>query len=437
MKESDTVNEDAEYDVIIAGASVSGCAAAMLLARQGARVALVERRTDMAAYKVLCTHYLQPCAVPVLEELGLTGELEKAGAVRTGPRWYTRWGWTEARPGPGARPLPYAYNIRRSTLDPLLRARAAATPGVDLLLGHTVAGLISEGGRTAGVRVGTAVGERTLRARLVVGADGKDSTVAALSALPVRRHGNARFIYLAHFRNLPLKDAMTYAWYLEPDQVFAMPSDDDVTVVVLLLGKEKLAAFREDLEGSFMAYARSLPGLEDIDGAERITKVTGTVNYPLHTRRPTAAGLALIGDAALTTDPLWGVGCGFALQSAQWLAHAVGPVAPRPAAVDRALGDYRRRHRRGLRGHHFMSVDYARGRRFNVFERLMFCAAVHDPHIARHLHLFASRLIGPAKLMSPAPMLRAVLAVLRHRHRSRQAAAATPPSGLAWSGSER
>jgi 2-polyprenyl-6-methoxyphenol hydroxylase-like FAD-dependent oxidoreductase len=409
------MNDNAEYDVVISGASVAGCAAAVLLARRGARVALLERRTEATAHKALCTHYLQPCAYPVLDELGLVPALEQAGAVRNEARWWTRWGWIEPRPQPGEGPLPYAYNIRRSTLDPLMRNHAADTPGVDLLLGHTVTGLISADGRTTGVVARTADGERRLHAKLVVGADGKDSAIAKLAGIATKTHENARFSYFAHFRNLPLKDGITHSWFLEPDVAYAMPNDDGVTVIAVIPDKKKLPAFREDLEGSYLNFIRDLPGAPPIDQAERVTKITGTINYPLHSRRPTAPGIALIGDAAITSDPLWGVGCGWALQSARWLARAVGAAATGHGDVDRSLEAYRRRHRQGLNGHQFLAADYATGRPFNPFERLMFSAAARDPEVARHMHLFASRLIGPAKFLSPGALAKALLVNARHR----------------------
>lgn len=91
-----------DYDVVISGAGLAGSAAAILLARRGVRVALLERRSDPEAYKVLCTHSLTANAYPVLDELGLVPALEKAGAVRNDARWYTRWGWIEPRAAPGA-----------------------------------------------------------------------------------------------------------------------------------------------------------------------------------------------------------------------------------------------------------------------------------------------------------------------------------------------
>ncbi|GAA3081217.1 NAD(P)/FAD-dependent oxidoreductase [Streptomyces roseofulvus] len=414
---------DGTYDVVISGASLAGSAAAILLARRGARVALLERRSDPDAYKVLCTHALTACAHPVLDELGLLPDLEKAGAVRNEARWYTRWGWIEPRAAPGGPALPYAYNVRRSTLDPLIRSHAARTPGVDLLLGHKVTGLLRDADRATGVRVTGPGGARELRARLVVGADGKDSAVAGLAGIRERRYENGRFGYLAHFRDLPLPGGIGQAWFLEPDMAYSFPNDDGVTVLAVLPDKKHLPAFREDLEGSFHAFVRALPEAPAIDSARRVSKFVGTVDYPLITRDPTAPGIALVGDAALTGDPLWGVGCGWALQTAQWLADAVAPAVTGRGDLDRALAAYGRTHRRRLRPHQQLAVDYARSRPFNPGERLMFSAAARDAAAARHMYLFASRLIGPLGFLSPHSVARAAAVNLRHWLRKPEPAA--------------
>ncbi|KJK46930.1 NAD(P)/FAD-dependent oxidoreductase [Streptomyces sp. NRRL F-4428] len=415
--------DESEYDVVVCGASLAGSAAAILLARRGVRVALLERRSDPQAYKVLCTHSITANAYPVLDELGLVPAIEKAGAVRNEVRWYTRWGWIEPRAAPGGPELPYAYNIRRSTLDPMLRSLAGRTPGVDLLLGHHVTGLVREAGRTVGVRVKEPQGEREIRARLVVGADGKDSAVAKYAGVPGRRYENGRFGYFAHFRDLPLPGGLGHTWFLDPDMAYGFPNEDGVTVIAVLPGKQRLPAFRDDLEGSFLAAVRALPEAPPIDSAERITKITGTVDHPLHTRKPTAPGVALIGDAALTGDPLWGVGCGWALESAQWLAEAVASAATGRGDLDGSLVAYERRHRRSLRGHQYLAADFARARPFNPMERLMFSAAARDASLARHMHLFGSRLIGPARFLNPAAVARAATVNIKHRR-----AAARPPA---------
>lgn len=405
-----------DYDVVISGSGLAGSAAAILLARRGVRVALLERRSDPEAYKVLCTHSITANAYPVLDELGLVPVLEEAGAVRNDARWHTRWGWIEPNAPSDGPELPHGYNVRRSTLDPLIRSRAVETPGVDLLLGHRVTGLVREAGRTVGVRASTPQGEREIRARLVVGADGKDSAVAKFAEVPTKRYENGRFGYLAHFRDLPLPGGIGQAWFLEPDMAYAFPNDDGVTVLAVLPDKKWLPAFKEDLEGSFLEFVRALPEAPPIDSAERVSKVIGTVDYPLHTRRPTAPGLALIGDAALTSDPLWGVGCGWALQTAQWLADAVAPAATGLREdLDKALTAYARTHRRRLTGHQQLAADYAKSRPFKAMERLMFSAAARDTALARHMYLFAARLLGPLRFLSPVAVVKALVVNVRRR----------------------
>src|SRR5438445_11004801 len=89
----------------------------------------------------------------------------------------------------------------------------------------------------------------------------------------------------------------------------------------------------------------------------------------------TAPGLALIGDAALAIDPLWGVGCGWAFQSAEWLADSVAPALTGSQSLRRGLARYRRRYGRALRGHAMMIYDYAGGRKMSAPERLLFRSA--------------------------------------------------------------
>jgi flavin-dependent dehydrogenase len=410
------------YDVIISGGSVAGATAAILYARRGARVALVERRADMSAYKVLCTHYIQACAYPVIAELGLTGKLEAAGAVRNSAEYWTRWGWIRPEAGPPgdgagtARSLPYGYNVRRQTLDPLLRDLAAATPGVDLYLGHTVSKLLTDDdGRVTGVAGTSAAGPFAFRARLTVGADGRDSVVAKLAGARAKTVENNRFSYFAQFRGLPRPDGdMTKCWFLEPDVAYAMPNDGDITVIACIPAKDKLGDFKADLEGSYRSFVRSLPGAPDIDAGERVGKIVGTVNYPLIAREPAGPGYALIGDAALSSDPLWGVGCGWAFQSARWLVESTAGAVQGVGSVDRGLRGYRRK-RSALSGHQHLISDYASGRPFNGIERLMFSAAARDHEMARLFHIFGARVIGVRKFLSPAALTKALVVNARRQ----------------------
>lgn len=112
------------YDAVIVGGSLAGCAAATMLGRAGARVVVLEKSPDPAAFKRICSHFIQASAVPTLERLDLLGPMIEAGAVRS--RFLARvpWGWIEAPPERAA----LSINLRREKLDPMVRAMAASTP---------------------------------------------------------------------------------------------------------------------------------------------------------------------------------------------------------------------------------------------------------------------------------------------------------------------
>ena len=201
----------AEFDVVVVGASIAGCTAARLFALAGARVALVERRPDPGAYKVVCTHQILSSAVPTIERLGLAARLEARGAVRTQVEiWSPYGGWMRFPTD-----VPYGYGVTRWTLDPILRELAADTPGVEFLPGMTVVGLLGDDGRPAGVRLETPkrVAQR-IRARLVVGADGRGSTVARLARVPGRVRAHNRFYYFAYWRGIEPRTTGARLWFL-------------------------------------------------------------------------------------------------------------------------------------------------------------------------------------------------------------------------------
>ena len=182
------------FDVVVVGASVGGCTAARLFAQRGARVALIERRPDPDAYKTVCTHYLQPSATPTIERLGLAGPLEERGAVRNAlDMWTPYGGWIRHRGE-----LPYGYNVTRRVLDPLLRRMAAQTPGVELLSGWTVTGLLGEDRSSGVVAEDLHRSRREIRGRLVVAADGRDSRIARLAGVAGRVRPHNRFFYWAY-----------------------------------------------------------------------------------------------------------------------------------------------------------------------------------------------------------------------------------------------
>jgi flavin-dependent dehydrogenase len=403
---------EADYDVAIVGASIAGCTAATLFARQGARVALIERETEPGAYKKVCTHYIQGSATPTIERLGLASPIEAAGGIRNGAEFWTRWGWIRQSEAERR----YGYNIRREKLDPMLRELAANTPSVEFMPGHSAHQLMTEAGRICGVQTKSlSSAERGIVARLVVAADGRNSRIAELAGIPTKAKPHRRFAYFAHFRELPLSTGnRSQMWFLEPDVAYAFPNDDGITLLAAMPAREKLESWKADTDGSMRQLFERLLGAPSLATAVRISPYIGMLEMPNLTRRASRPGLALIGDAALAADPLWGVGCGWAFQSAAWLVDSVAGSLGDAAALDQALERYRKRHRWELSGHDFLISDYATGRAFNPIEKLMFSAAARDAASADHLIAFGGRHIGVAGFLAPTAIARAARVNLAH-----------------------
>jgi len=414
-------HETREWDAVVVGASLAGCSTAMLLARAGARVALVERQPDPAAFKRICGHFIHPSALPALERLELMDPLLTAGAARSRLSMWSPWGWIEQPPHTTLRP---AINLRREVLDPLVRQVAAGTPGVELLLGQTVDGLVWKDAGFGGVELKARDGATTtLRSRLVVGADGRASKVAELAGLTGREVAHGRFSYAAYFDERGAGDAATaHVWMMDPQWGARFPTDGGLTLYGCMPTKDRLPEFKRDLAGALRSFMAGLPNPAPVEHAEMVSPVYGKVDMPNVSRGPIGPGLALVGDAALATDPLFGVGCGWAFEGAVRLADAIAPALLGDEPLERALARYRRRHRRALALHSWLIDDYSGGRRFTAFERGLFRAAAHDDRLAERFHVFGSRGIQPEQMLPSLPRTLAVNARYALRHRRGESA---------------
>lgn len=402
------------FDAVVVGASLAGSAATILLARRGLRVALVDRRPDASAYKRVCGHFVQSSALPALERIGVLGAMLDAGAVRSRFRVRSPWGWIEAPP---VSKVPAGINLRRERLDPLLRERAAAAPGVELVLGERVTGLVRAGGAVAGVRTAARDGrERTLRARLVVGADGRDSAVARLAGLRTHRHRHGRFAHSGYFAGSPPAGSPdATVWCGGAQWGMAFPTDAGLTLYVAMDLLARRGPFRADRAAALVDFLAARPDPPPIREAALVSDVVGRVDMTSIRRAPVGPGVALVGDAALAADPLWGVGCGWAFQSSDWLDSSAGPALCGAEPLSRGLARYRRRRRRALLAHALLIENYATGRDLYAPERLMFAAGVHDHSVAERLNALVTRNAGPLRICGGLAVPRAALAMTRIR----------------------
>jgi flavin-dependent dehydrogenase len=385
------------FDAVIVGASIAGCTAAVFLARRGARVALLDRASDPRAYKKTCTHYIQPCATGTIERLGLAPLLERAGVVRGGADACSSHGWIRDPQ------IHFGHSIRREVLDPMLRELASKTDGVTLRLGHAVRELKKKEGRPCGVvaEAGEGGARVEIDSTLVVGADGRHGKIADQAGFATEHAPNNRFIYLAYYQIADSPSQRATIWWRDPpDAAYVFPNDSGVTCVAVMPRKEWVPAFRRDLEGSFLRSFEGLPEAPDLARAERVSDFMGMIEIPNHIRRAGAPGIALVGDAAMTSDPLLGVGCGWAFQTGEWLAEDVGDALVSGRGLDEALETYAKHHQHRLRAHHGLTNKLALAEPFDLMNRTFFHAGACDPAVARSIALLNGRVSHPREILT-------------------------------------
>jgi menaquinone-9 beta-reductase len=266
----------------------------------------------------------------------------------------------------------------------------------------------------------------TLGARLLVGADGRGSRTAEVAKLPTRMGENGRFAYWGYFEGPPLgTGASVHLWLLDSGDVgIVTPTDGGLMLYVAFPRLERAAEFKRDIEGALRAFISALPDAPPIGASTLAGPLVGKLDLTNEWRRTTGDGIALVGDAALAADPVGAIGCGWAVQSAEWLADAVAPALVDGAPLEPALRRYRRRHRRELLGHSRLAADASKAKPLNPVQRVLFSAAVHDPATAEHVEAFAARVIRPSRFLAPRPLARAAAVNLRRATQRQPVAAA-------------
>jgi len=408
---------DVHVDVTIVGASLAGCATATLLGRAGVSVCLIDKHSGPDAYKRLCGHYIQPSAVPIIKRLGLAEPIEAAGGVRNGLDLWTRWGLIAFPGAPEER--VHGYNLQRSQLDPMIRELATSIPGVSYMPGYRAMAL--EGGSGSDdvvVELSSRSEQVRVKSRVVIGADGRNSTIARLAGASERRTPNTRFCCATYFSGveLPPNSPGGRLWMIGHDLALVAPNDQDVTVLAVFLDKRHQSEFKVDREAALANFFTSLPDPPAMADAKCSGPPVGYSDYELILRDPAPrSNVALVGDAGLTSDPAMAIGCGWALQSAGWLADALAPALVEGEPLAPALRRYRRERRRHLYGHHRMIALDARVRRMSLFQQFMMSASAADSSVGGTLLNFGERSIPVRSLFVPRTLGRAGLTKLTRK----------------------
>lgn len=327
-----------DFDVIVVGARCAGAPTAMLLARKGYRVLLLERATFPS--DTLSTHVVQPQGVERLARWGVLDAVVATGCPAI-TEYAFHFGPLAIVGSPGTATAPVAYCPRRIVLDEIL-ARAAVAAGAELREGFVVDELLVADGQVTGIRGHDKRGgaEVIARAPIVIGADGRSSIVAKTTNPETYDEGPAlQGGYYAYWSGLPL--AGRFETFIgDRCGVAAAETNDGLTMVVGGWPFAEYERRKHDHDASYRALFDGVPAFrERMAGAKLESKVFGGAT-PSFFKKPFGPGWALVGDAGYLKDPITAQGISDAFRDAELLAAAVDEWRTGASPFDIAMKRY-------------------------------------------------------------------------------------------------
>jgi len=348
------------FDVVIVGARCAGSPLATFLKRAGLSVCVIDQ-TDFPS-DTLSTHMFQIGGIEVLQKLGVLDSVLESGAPPITSS-YMKFEDVDLSGPPRLRandiPVPLLC-VRRISLDVRL-VELAKQAGVTMRLNSRVTNLIEKDGRVVGVQAVRRDGTTfSTYADLVVGADGRLSTIARLTGS--RRYHivpSERMSSWAYFRNVPKQPiAKIYYHRLGDDFLVAAPADDDLFVVAVCPSVEYFDNYRTDSEAWFQRSVSGCAPVADLlASAKRVTKFRGLTRFEGYFREATGPGWVLVGDSGHFKDPTPGQGISDALRQVDKLSSAILHGFSKPDERDAALQDWWRWRDRDAIQHYWFCSD--------------------------------------------------------------------------------
>jgi len=336
------------YDVIVVGARVAGAATAMLLARAGLRVLVVDQ--VLFPCDTISSHQLQVPGVALLHRWGLLGKLVAAGTPPARRVRFDAGGLVMNGRFPAHGGVDALYSPRRTLLDSIL-VEAAREAGAEVRESFRVTQVTASGGRVTGIR-GNARGrpEVTETASLVIGADGKRSLVAgAVGARGYRERPARSFASYTYWAGVPVSGGELYQ---RPGRAVAVfPTNDELTIIYAAAPITEFASARVDLEGHYLRTLDLCGDLgERVRTGSRAERLRTTPDQPNRLRCSHGPGWALAGDAGVVMDSVSAQGMTNALRDASYLSAAVLAGLGGSQSLPGALHHHQRQRDRAIRG---------------------------------------------------------------------------------------
>lgn len=403
-----------DFDVVVVGARCAGSPLATLLAREGVRVGVIDQATFPS--DTLSTHIFQAPGINLLQRLGVLDDVLASGAELMGRYDYRRGDFTSqgrfpSRPGDAGQQL----SVRRIVLDALL-VEKAADAGAEVMTATKLVGLEHADGRVSGVRVTSDGEERVITARLVVGADGRTSTLAKLTGS--RKYHvvpSERFAYWGFFEGAtPPADPTTVFHMWDGRCVIAGNSDAGLYQVILVPDARYLPEFKADRQAAFLDHARACaPVAEAIEGATLAGKLQGILRFDSFFRESAGDGWVLVGDAGQFKDPTPGQGMTDAFRQSAALAPAVvRGLDGSDAELDDAMRDWAKWRDDDAFEHYWLCCDTGASGDGPAALPEMMRRAERRGDLGDFLNLFQHR-TTPSKVATPGRLVASTAALAR------------------------
>lgn len=412
-----------QADVVVVGARCAGSATAVTLARAGHRVVVLDAAPLPS--DTLSTHLLWPAGLAELRRLGVLAEVEALDAPRLTRAYADGAGYGIESPFPAVDGIDYAMCVRRTGLDGVL-ARAAIEAGADVRPRCRVTSIVWAQNRCAGVRYTDRSGAVVeIRAALVVGADGRHSTVARSVGAdqPFLTTPSGRDCYYAYWRDTTGNPRHTAAqWRHGADLGTAFPCDDGLVLSLVQPPAVPGRSGPGEAERRYTEAVDRIPALAArLRGCERVGRVRAATGIASYFRRSAGPGWALPGDAGHFKDPVTAQGIRDALHYGRLLAEAVTAVIDDPRALDRSLLEWERRRIVECRDIFHWTNRLARGEAMRPLEIALYRSAATDPELARITTGIFSRTRRPAELYTPSRAARLVVDAVRDQRANTRA----------------
>jgi len=312
------------FDVIVIGGGPAGSASALLLARRGYRVALL----DQARFPrdKVCGEFISPAADLILEEIGVLSAIEALSPIRlrgVAISSYEQSGFAVDYPSlPGSTQPMTSLSLPRFILDALMIQKVREA-GVDVKEGHKVTGFILEDGSVAGVNGrDDARTPFSLRARMVVDAGGRNSVSLRRFNLRKKNADGGKIALAAHWQGAGSLENYCYMHISRPGYTGIAPTGKDQVNVVLVVDKKELG--EKPIEEFYVqTVLNNRLRRRLLEKGQLAEKVRTVDSLGFSVKSPQAGGLALVGDATGFIDPFTGEGIYLSLRSAQLAAGVI------------------------------------------------------------------------------------------------------------------